>query len=156
MKIFCLIIVSFSYLVPGLVVAQTTEFSSEIPKDPIFYYCQKGKTFQVQFKPAMALLSLKPHQVYQLKQERSGSGVRYSDGKIHLYLKGQEGFIEINRKIAYDGCKSHPPEVSREVKYTCESQIAPYLNKESMTLEQAEKLLLQRDGNYFIYRCYPQ
>ncbi len=156
MKIFCLIIVSFSYLLPTLVVAQTTEFPLETPKDPVFYYCQKGKAFQVQFKPGMALLTLKPYQVYSLKQERSGSGVRYSNGNIHLYLKGQEAFIEINRKIAYDGCQSQPKDVSKPVKYACDSQIAPYINKESLTLEQAEKLLLQRDGHYFIYRCYPQ
>ena len=123
--------------------------------ESIIYRCKKGKTFQVKFSKNHAQLTLKPNQVYKLQVVPSASGAKYSNKKIELYTKDEDAFIQINKKIMYDGCTSKLPDLTRPVRYNCDSQVAPFLNKESMTLEQAEKLLVRRDGNLFIYHCYP-
>lgn len=139
------------FLVFNMSIAQ-----SNSQRSPIIYYCQKGKTFQVQFLSKTTQLILKGNKIYSLRQIPSASGNQYTDGKVSLYLKGEEAFIEVNHKLIYNNCSRTMPKFTSETRYHCEAQVAPFLNKESMTLAQAEKLLLRRDGNLFIYHCYPQ
>ena len=134
----------------------TSIAQSSLPRSPIIYYCQKGKTFQVQFLSEMAQLILKGNKIYSLRQIPSPSGTQYTDGKVNLYTKGEEAFIEVKHKLIYNNCSPKRPNFASEIRYNCEAQVAPFLNKESMTLAQAETLLLRRDGNLFIYHCYPQ
>jgi membrane-bound inhibitor of C-type lysozyme len=134
----------------------TSIAQSSPPRSPIIYYCQKGKTFQVQFLSETAQLILKSNKIYSLRQIPSASGTQYTDGKVSLYTKGEEAFIEVNHKLIYNNCSPKKTNFTSEIRYNCEAQVAPFLNKENMTLAQAEKLLLRRDGNLFIYHCYPQ
>lgn len=151
----CQLKLSFLYLLLFLSF-NTSIAQSNSRRSPIIYYCQKGKTFQVQFSSETARLILKGNKIYTLRQIPSTSGTQYTDGKVSLYLKGEEAFIEVSHKLIYHNCSHTMPNLTSETRYNCAARVAPFLNKESMTLAQAEKFLLRRDGNLFIYHCYPQ
>lgn len=156
MRFLPLILASFFLIVSERALAQENMDSQQPVSNFVHYRCKKGKTFQVEFLKGTAQLTLKNNQTYSLKQVPSASGGQYTNGKINLYTKEDSAFIEINQKMMYDNCTTKPQDLSKTPRYNCDSQVAPYPNKESMTLEQAEKLLLERDGNLFIYHCYPQ
>ena len=127
-------------------------------KTPILYRCKEGKTFQAEFIGNTVNLQLKRGQILKLTSVVTGSGVKYTDGKVTLYTKGEDAFIESNKKTTHNGCTSSTPtsQNSLEVYYNCDSQIAPFPRKEDLSLAEAEKLLIQRDGDLFIYRCFPR
>jgi len=125
---------------------------------PILYRCKGGKTFQAEFMGNTVNLQLKRGQILKLTSVATGSGVKYTDGKVTLHAKGEDAFIEANKKTTHDGCTSSIPtnQDDFEVYYNCDSQIAPFPRKEDLSLAEAEKLLIQRDGDLFIYRCFPR
>lgn len=127
-------------------------------KTPILYRCKEGKTFQAEFMGNSVNLQLKRGQIIKLTSVATGSGVKYTDGKVTLYTKGEDAFIEANKKTTYNGCSSTTPtsQDALEVYYNCDSQIAPFPRKEDLSLNEAEKLLTQRDGDLFIYSCFPR
>ena len=127
-------------------------------KTPILYRCKEGKTFQAEIIGNTVNLQLKRGQILKLTSVATGSGVKYTDGKVTLYTKGEDAFIEANKKTTHNGCTSSIPknQESLEVYYNCDSQIAPFPRKEDLSLNEAEKLLTQRDGDLFIYRCFPR
>ena len=127
-------------------------------KTPILYRCKEGKTFQAQFIGNTVNLQLKRGQILKLTSVATGSGVKYTNGKVTLYAKGEDAFIESNKKTTHNGCTSSTPtsQNSLEVYYNCDSQIAPFPRKEDLSLAEAEKLLIQMDGDLFIYRCFPR
>ncbi len=47
-------------------------------------------------------------QTFLLKQDISGSGVRYSDGSLALLTKGDEAFVEKAGEIVLRDCKARP------------------------------------------------
>jgi membrane-bound inhibitor of C-type lysozyme len=127
-------------------------------KIPILYRCKGGKTFQAEFLGNTVNLQLKRGQILKLNSVATGSGVKYTDGKVTLYTKRETAFIETNKKTTHNGCTSSIPtnQDALEVYYNCDSQIAPFPRKEDLSLGEAEKLLTQRDGDFFIYRCFPR
>jgi len=127
-------------------------------KIPILYRCKEGKTFQAEIIGNTVNLQLKRGQILKLTSVATGSGVKYTDGKVTLYTKGEDAFIEANKKTTHNGCTSSilKNQESPEVYYNCDSQIAPFPRKEDLSLNEAEKLLTQRDGDLFIYRCFPR
>ncbi|PZV27480.1 MAG: hypothetical protein DCF12_04165 [Snowella sp.] len=127
-------------------------------KTPVLYRCKGGKTFQAEFMGNTVNLQLKRGQILKLTSVATGSSVKYTDGKVTLYTKGEDAFIEANKKTTHNGCTSSilKNQESREVYYNCDSQIAPFPRKEDLSLNEAEKLLTQRDGDLFIYHCFPR
>ena len=127
-------------------------------KIPILYRCKGGKTFQAEFLGNTVNLQLKRGQILKLTSVATGSSVKYTDGKVTLYTKGEDAFIEANKKTTHNGCTSSIPtnQDALGVYYNCDSQIAPFPRKEDLSLAEAEKLLIQRDGDLFIYRCFPR
>jgi membrane-bound inhibitor of C-type lysozyme len=127
-------------------------------KIPILYRCKEGKTFQAEIIGNTVNLQLKRDQILKLTSVATGSGVKYTDGKVTLYTKGEDAFIESNKKTTHRGCTSRVPtnQDALGVYYNCDSQIAPFPRKEDLSLVEAEKLLIQRDGDLFIYRCFPR
>ncbi len=144
------------YLLPFIVSFFSFPSLAQDKEAPSLYRCKNGKTFQAQFLDNAVNLQLKRESVLNLPSVKSASGAKYSNGKVTLNTKGEEAFIEINQKILYAGCSRKVAEQSREIYYTCDSQIAPFPRKENVSLTQAEKLLVQRDGDFFIYRCSPR
>ncbi len=127
-------------------------------KTPVLYRCKGGKTFQAEFIGKTVNLQLKRGQILKLTSVATGSSVKYTDGKVTLYTKGEDAFIEANKKTTHNGCTSSIPtnQDALGVYYNCDSQIAPFPRKEDLSLAEAEKLLIQRDGDLFIYRCFPR
>jgi hypothetical protein len=127
-------------------------------KTAILYRCKEGKTFQAEFIGNTVNLQLKRGQILKLASVVTGSGVKYTDGKVTLYTKGEDAFIEANKKTTHNGCSRSIPtnQDALEVYYNCDSQIAPFPRKEDLSLNEAEKLLTQRDGDLFIYHCFPR
>ena len=75
------------------------------------YACAEGKTFEMLAYPAAqerATLTISAKTI-ELKQERSASGVRYSDGTITLIGKGLEATIEERGVTTYKDCKGRQP-----------------------------------------------
>jgi membrane-bound inhibitor of C-type lysozyme len=73
---------------------------------PLVYRCEGGQGFTVEFvnDARYALLTLNG-QIHKLPQAISGSGARYSDGKTTLWIKGDEGFVEVDGQIILKDCK---------------------------------------------------
>ncbi len=46
---------------------------------------------------------------YKLKLVPSGSGAKYSDGKVVFWNKGTEALIQINGELVHDGCRLLEP-----------------------------------------------
>lgn len=127
-------------------------------KSPVLYRCKGGKTFQAEFMGNTVNLQLKQGQILKLTSVATGSSVKYTNGKVTLYTKGEDAFIEANKKTTHNGCTSsiRKNQDALEVYYNCDSQIAPFPRKEDLSLNEAEKLLTQRDGDLFIYHCFPR
>ena len=58
------------------------------------YTCDGAAPFKVRFEPELAVVSLIDREV-RLPQVVSGSGARYSDGNVLLWIKGDEAMLEI-------------------------------------------------------------
>jgi len=75
------------------------------------YACDGGVTVNVILREQNARVTFKDKS-YSMKQVRSGSGVRYSDGTIVWWNKGYQGFLE-------DGTDtSHPVLLAENCKQT--------------------------------------
>ena len=67
------------------------------------YTCDDGKGFQATYGTNSAVLVM-GGATYQLPQLVSASGVRYSNGTVTLWTKGQSAFVEENGVITYNNC----------------------------------------------------
>jgi membrane-bound inhibitor of C-type lysozyme len=71
------------------------------------YLCEDGKIFslEVNTQDDCVILTLdgKPTKLLRVV---SGSGARYSNGRITVWLKGNEAFIEMDGKIIIKNCRS--------------------------------------------------
>lgn len=68
------------------------------------YRCNGGRTFQATFLPNSARVRLDRDRILTLRQVRSASGTRYSDGRTTLSTRGNEAFIQVGNRITYDRC----------------------------------------------------
>jgi membrane-bound inhibitor of C-type lysozyme len=77
------------------------------------YACDGGVTVNVTLREQNARITFKD-QSYSLKQVRSGSGVRYSDGRVVWWNKGYDGFLQDETDASHpfklaDNCKQTLP-----------------------------------------------
>jgi membrane-bound inhibitor of C-type lysozyme len=73
-------------------------------KPILTYQCEAGKNFKAQFLDSSVRLQIELSKTIMLPQVTAASGARYSDGKITLYTKGQEAFIDIEGKRVFNNC----------------------------------------------------
>lgn len=72
------------------------------------YKCPDGTRFDVLVAPAADKVKLELGGVmYELKQVRSGSGAKYSDGTLSYWSKGKEALIERGKKVVHRDCKTN-------------------------------------------------
>jgi len=72
------------------------------------YRCPGGTKFDVLLWPSGDKAKLELGGVlYELKQVRSASGARFSDGTTTYWSKGREATIERNGKIVYRDCRTN-------------------------------------------------
>ncbi|CAD5918518.1 hypothetical protein PCC9214_00504 [Planktothrix tepida] len=90
-------------LIMGVGLVAIASFSAQA-EQRITYECTQNKTFEAQFSPNTAQVQLSSDETLTLTQVPTASGVRYSDGKITLYTKGKEAFIEKNDHKLYEQC----------------------------------------------------
>jgi membrane-bound inhibitor of C-type lysozyme len=75
------------------------------------YACDGGFIVNVALREQNARITFKDKS-YSMKQVRSGSGVRYSDGKIVWWNKGYDGFLQDETDA------SHPVKLAENCKQT--------------------------------------
>jgi membrane-bound inhibitor of C-type lysozyme len=75
------------------------------------YACDGGLSVNVTLREQNARVTFRDKS-YSMKQVRSGSGVRYSDGKIVWWNKGYDGFLEDETDA------SHPVKLAENCKQT--------------------------------------
>jgi membrane-bound inhibitor of C-type lysozyme len=75
------------------------------------FACAEGKTFSILAFPAAQerVVLMVESKTLPLKQERSASGTRHSDGNYTLIQKGIDAFIEQNGAQTYRDCKASRP-----------------------------------------------
>ncbi len=112
-------------------------------KSPVLYRCKGGKTFQAEFMGNTVNLQLKQGQILKLTSVATGSSVKYTNGKVTLYTKGEDAFIEANKKTTHNGCTSsiRKNQDALEVYYNCDSQIAPFSAQRRSQLERSRKAI---------------
>ena len=66
-------------------------------------YLRRRQGFQATYGTNSAVLVM-GGATYQLPQQVSASGVRYSNGTVTLWTKGQSAFVEENGVITYNNC----------------------------------------------------
>ena len=110
---------------PHLALAQQTATPSAEPKShrmPVArtfsYACEGGSTVNVTLREQNARVTFRDKS-YSMKQVRSGSGARYSDGKIVWWNKGYDGFLED------ESDPSHPVNLARNCRQTSPAPKSP-------------------------------
>ena len=67
------------------------------------------KTFTVKIFESRVVINItinsKEYKDYELKQTASGSGVRYSDGKLTYWSKGNRCIVEYDDKVILENCE---------------------------------------------------
>lgn len=128
----------------------------------VTYTCAGNRSFQVEYASEVARFTADPGQTFALPQVPSASGARYSNGRITLFTQGNGAFVEVRGQRLFDQCVaqggiSQPPNPSptqpTAFRYNCISALANFPERRNVTLQEAERLVVQRDGGNFIYRC---
>jgi membrane-bound inhibitor of C-type lysozyme len=69
------------------------------------FRCAGGATVKAVFTEKDETMTMYvDKKTYKLKHVPSGSGAKYSDGKVVFWSKGREAYIEINGEVVHDGC----------------------------------------------------
>ena len=72
------------------------------------FLCPDGQSIQARFEPEDKFVSMRfSGQEVRLPHVISGSGARYSDGKITFWNKGNAAMIEIDDRIVVQNCILH-------------------------------------------------
>ena len=72
------------------------------------YKCSDGTRFDVLMAPAGDKAKLELSGVlYELKQVRSGSGAKFSDGTTSYWSKGRDAMIERSGKVVHRDCRTN-------------------------------------------------
>ncbi|PSB61352.1 hypothetical protein C7B61_16065 [filamentous cyanobacterium CCP1] len=70
---------------------------------PITFVCDDDMTFQAEFTPEQAELTLEDATLI-LEQIPAASGAQYSDGQTLLATRGDAAFIEVDGEMLYENC----------------------------------------------------
>jgi len=69
------------------------------------FRCADGATVKVIFTEADESMTMYlDKKSYKLKHVPSGSGAKYTDGKVVFWNKGKEAFIQIDGEVVHDAC----------------------------------------------------
>jgi len=68
------------------------------------YKCDQGKSFSAVYKDNGTATTTFGSKVLVLNQVESGSGARYSDGSVTLYIKGDTAFVEVGKNKLFVNC----------------------------------------------------
>jgi membrane-bound inhibitor of C-type lysozyme len=116
-------------LLPALPVAaqQTTQQSTQ--QRIYSYQCEGGRSFQVEYSPDLARVSMGSGRPVPLAQVISASGARYSNGQLTLFTKGSNAFLQEGDRITYNNCVGQTVATgqtnsARTVTYQCQSDRA--------------------------------
>ena len=121
------------------------------------YYCRGGGSFRLTFLGDRLLLELPQRSPQTLSRSASSSEtpLLYTNQQFTIGLEGQQVFLKRAEKIIEQQCQPSSFRPADSLRYDCTAQIAPFTNKENLSLRQAENLRLMRDGAFFIYHCFP-
>ena len=86
--------------------AATRNADTQSARPTYTYTCSESLRFTARFENEAAVLTL-PDRELRLPQVVSGSGARYSDGKITFWIKGDAASLEIDGKT-YPDCQGLP------------------------------------------------
>ncbi|BFM41192.1 hypothetical protein OLK001_31180 [Synechocystis sp. LKSZ1] len=120
------------------------------------YYCYQGKTFSARFQANAVELFIRGQPPQRLRLQPEAMETAYRNEQWTLVLNGNTAYLALGQKRLYDQCQDQRPVVNLDLRYDCPAQVAPFPDKENLSLVQAEKLRLKRDGALFIYHCYPR
>jgi len=131
---------------------------SQSPPPSQNYYCRGGRGFRLTFLGDRLLLELPQRSPQTLSRSPSGpqSPILYTNQQFTIGLEGQQVFLKRAEKLIEQQCQPPSFQPDDSLRYNCTAQIAPFPNKENLSLRQAENLRLLRDGAFFIYHCFPQ
>lgn len=94
----CLVAGALPAIVPAALGQNSPPTAAQGPKidgpKPVAYRCASERTFSVVFKAGEEADLVMGTKTYTLRQQRSASGFRYSDGTLTLIGKGQEAALE--------------------------------------------------------------
>lgn len=76
------------------------------PVAPTTYLCPGGEELVVGVGPRYAELHLPPDRTVRLYPVRAASGVRYSDGRYAVHMKGGEALLERSGKLLLGSCRT--------------------------------------------------
>jgi membrane-bound inhibitor of C-type lysozyme len=78
-------------------------------KSGVTYTCDGGKSFVLELYESVDLAFLTvPGKRFYLHRMPSPSGVKYSDGKTTLWMKGQTVSVEIEGQTEFENCLVKP------------------------------------------------
>ena len=70
------------------------------------FKCSEGVVVRVAFSESDETATMRlAGKTYRLKLIPSGSGAKYSDGKVVFWNKGDEALILIDGELVHDGCR---------------------------------------------------
>jgi membrane-bound inhibitor of C-type lysozyme len=70
------------------------------------YKCSEGVVVRVVYSETDEKATVRfAGKTYRLKLVPSGSGAKYSDGKVVFWNKGNEALILIDGELVHDGCR---------------------------------------------------
>ena len=74
----------------------------------VVFACMGGKTISAVFTRDIVGITLSDGRQMELRQDVSGSGIRYvsNDGSVEFRGQGEEGFLEENGTTTYSNCHS--------------------------------------------------
>lgn len=73
--------------------------------DAVSYRCDGDQALQVIYGAASARVTLPGEAPMELRQQPSGSGIRYGDGTTLLVAKGRDAFVERDGRMLISGCR---------------------------------------------------
>jgi membrane-bound inhibitor of C-type lysozyme len=68
------------------------------------YKCDDGKSFSAVYRDDSTAETTFGSKVLTLNQIESGSGARYSNGSVTLYIKGDTAFVEVGNNKLFTNC----------------------------------------------------
>jgi membrane-bound inhibitor of C-type lysozyme len=70
----------------------------------VVFRCEGGAELRAVFEDGRVRLAFPGHRV-ELPRAISGSGARYSDGRLTFWNKGREAFVQRGDSIVYRACR---------------------------------------------------
>ena len=94
-------------LVPAIVVSlSVSACGDKFSGEKQVYTCSDGASIEVVYsKDRNSAMVRLGDESYKLNRTRSGSGVKYTNGDVVFWTKGQGAVVQIKGQVAHDGCR---------------------------------------------------